>query len=472
MKKIALLILLVFGLSGCTVEVESIDFDQSNYVLLVGETVNSITTVFPDDATDPSLTYSSSNESVAKVFEGLIIGESKGTSVITAQALNGVSKSVTVTVGEAVRDLNLQSSSNLIDINDELNINISITPQDALYRNINWRSSNNNVIVVDANGKIRAVNPGTAEITAVAHNGIQRSIEITVKQPVVSISLSAPKNTINVLESSTITATINPQNATDQNLRWISSNTNVLTVNENGTIRGITPGTATITAISSNGITESVSITVLQLDPTSINLNSSQIGLLINDTFQLQATVAPSNANSTITWTSSNNSVARVSTGGMVTGVSDGFAVITARTTNGLTKSTVVYVRFDIGDYNVDELEPNGTMALADPIIRNGTTIFGNNSSKQDFDVYRFSLPANVNFRFVLAPDLDVDLDYFLTGLYDQSDNLLRAGLVTSELLVLDFTITRAGTYYVYVIYSSISPYSKGDDYVAYALWE
>jgi hypothetical protein len=129
-------------------------------------------------------------------------------------------------------------------------------------------------------------------------------------------------------------------------------------------------------------------------------------------------------------------------------------------------------VRFDIGDYNVDELEPNGTMALADPIIRNGTTIFGNNSSKQDFDVYRFSLPANVNFRFVLAPDLDVDLDYFLTGLYDQSDNLLRAGLVTSELLVLDFTITRAGTYYVYVIYSSISPYSKGDDYVAYALWE
>lgn len=472
MKKTAYLILLVIGLSGCSIEVESIEFDQSNYVLLVGETVNSITTVFPDDATEPSLTYSSSNESVAKVFDGLIIGESKGTSVITAQAANGVSKSATVTVGEAVRDINLQSSSNLIDINDELNINISITPQDALYRNINWRSSNNSVIVVDANGKIRAVNPGTAEITAVAHNGIQRNIQITVKQPVDSINLSAPNNTINVLESLTITATINPQNATDQNLRWISSNTNVLTVNEIGVVRGISPGTATITAISSNGITESISITVLQLDPTSISLNNSQIGLIINDSFQLQATVLPTNANSTITWTSSNNLVARVSTGGMVTGVSDGFAIITARTTNGLTRTTVVYVRFDIGDFIFNEIEPNDTMTLADSINRNGTTIVGNNSSKQDFDVYRVFLPANVDYRFALLPDLSVDLPYFLIGLYDQSDNLLRAGVVSGEVRVINFRITSPGTYYIYVLYSSTSPYSKGDDYIAYSEWE
>lgn len=472
MKKLIFLMVLVFALSGCTVEVESIEFDQSNYVLLVGETVNSITTVFPDDSTEPSLTYSSSNESVAKVFDGLIIGESKGTSVITAQAANGVSKSATVTVGEAVRDINLQSSSNLIDINDELNINISITPQDALYRNINWRSSNNSVIVVDANGKIRAVNPGTAEITAVAHNGIQRSIQITVKQPVDSINLSAPNNTINVLESLTITATINPQNATDQNLRWISSNTNVLTVNEIGVVRGISPGTATITAISSNGITESISITVLQLDPTSISLNNSQIGLIINDSFQLQATVLPTNANSTITWTSSNNLVARVSTGGMVTGVSDGFAIITARTTNGLTRTTVVYVRFDIGDFIFNEIEPNDTMTLADSINRNGTTIVGNNSSKQDFDVYRVFLPANVDYRFALLPDLSVDLPYFLIGLYDQSDNLLRAGVVSGEVRVINFRITSPGTYYIYVLYSSTSPYSKGDDYIAYSEWE
>lgn len=472
MKKLIFLMVLVFAISGCTVEVESIEFDQSNYVLLVGETVNSITTVFPDDSTEPSLTYSSSNESVAKVFDGLIIGESKGTSVITAQAANGVSKSATVTVGEAVRDINLQSSSNLIDINDELNINISITPQDALYRNINWRSSNNSVIVVDANGKIRAVNPGTAEITAVAHNGIQRSIQITVKQPVDSINLSAPNNTINVLESLTITATINPQNATDQNLRWISSNTNVLTVNEIGVVRGISPGTATITAISSNGITESISITVLQLDPTSISLNNSQIGLIINDSFQLQATVLPTNANSTITWTSSNNLVARVSTGGMVTGVSDGFAIITARTTNGLTRTTVVYVRFDIGDFIFNEIEPNDTMTLADSINRNGTTIVGNNSSKQDFDVYRVFLPANVDYRFALLPDLSVDLPYFLIGLYDQSDNLLRAGVVSGEVRVINFRITSPGTYYIYVLYSSTSPYSKGDDYIAYSEWE
>ena len=81
-------------------------------------------------------------------------------------------------------------------------------------------------------------------------------------------------------------------------------------------------------------------------------------------------------------------------------------------------------------------------------------------------------MPANVDYRFALLPDLSVDLPYFLIGLYDQSDNLLRAGMISGDVRVINFRITIPGTYYIYVLYSSTSPYSNGDDYVAYSEWE
>jgi len=637
MKKIFLLSLFLL-LAGCTVEVEDIIFEQNEYILLVGEAVDFDANVFPTDATDSSLIIESSNQNIASVRNGKITGISKGTTVISAVASNGLSRSVSVTVGEAVRSIGLTLTETVIDIGETIQINVSFSPSDSLYKELTWRSSNTDVVMVDNRGMITGLSPGTAQVIATAHNGvneavtilvkqavtsiqlvaskttinvteelalsatilpqnafdssvawrssnpnilnvndtgvvrglspgtatifvaatngIEANITITVFQPVTSVDLVAPKSTIDVSETMTIVANVLPTNASEKSITWSSSNPNVLTVDTNGVVRGVSPGTAdvkvttqngiektirltivqpvssidlsaskttinvdetatiftiirpinasntnltwsssnpgivsvsadgvvrgiatgtaTVTASSTNGISQTITINVVQLNPTSISMNRSQVGLEINESLQLQATMLPSNAIGALTWSSSDSSIATVSSNGEVTALSEGVATITVRTINGLQATTRIYVRYGIGDYIVNEVEPNGTIGLADLIPRNGSIFRGSNASKQDLDVFRVSLPANVTFTLIFTSNFNVDLQYFLIGLYDQNENLITVALPSSSgtTKFFDQTITSSGNYYIYVLYSSESPYTTGDSYTGYVYWQ
>ena len=154
--------------------------------------------------------------------------------------------------------------------------------------------------------------------------------------PVTSIRLD--KNSISLTEGDSyqLKATVSPSNATNKTVTWSSSNSSVTTVDNNGNVKAIKAGNATITA-KSGSVSATCSVTVQAKGPTeipvsSISLDSSSLDLTIGDTYRLKATVSPSNAtNKTVTWTSSNGTVASVDNDGNVKALKVGNATITAK---------------------------------------------------------------------------------------------------------------------------------------------
>ena len=142
------------------------------------------------------------------------------------------------------------------------------------------------------------------------------------------VSLDRTSLTLDVGNSTTLTATVSPSNATDKTVTWSSSNTSVATVS-NGTVMAVSAGTATITAMA--GSKTATCIITVEVPVSSVSLNYSSLTLTEGDSFTLTATVSPSNAtNKTVTWSSSNTSVATVSKG-TVKAVAAGTATITAK---------------------------------------------------------------------------------------------------------------------------------------------
>lgn len=148
-------------------------------------------------------------------------------------------------------------------------------------------------------------------------------------------------------KTETINAIITPENATRKGITWTSSDTNVATVT-NGVVKGISAGTATITATTKDGnFTDTCEVTVMQNAVTGIRISEKLIDLGMENKKQITATVMPDDAtDKSVEWTSENPEIATVSDNGTITGKSYGRTVVTATTTDGgYTAKCVVRVK-------------------------------------------------------------------------------------------------------------------------------
>ena len=185
---------------------------------------------------------------------------------------------------------------------------------------------------------------GTQTVT-VSYYGLTTSYEIIVKdiEPT-GITLNESDITLDVGDSYTgLSATVYPSNVPDKTVTWQSSNEQVATV-ENGTITAIAAGTAIITAKTVNNKTASCTVKVI-IPVRGIGLNKTSTTITKGNSETLTATITPSDAtNKTVTWTTSNSSVATLSNG-KVTAVAAGTATITAKSNNGKTATCTVTVK-------------------------------------------------------------------------------------------------------------------------------
>ena len=189
---------------------------------------------------------------------------------------------------------------------------------------------------------------GTSTFTVKAENDYGNdstqftlTIEAAANVPVDRVALSPSTLNLKEDETGTLTATVEPSNATNKNVTWESSNTSVATVDATGEVTAIGAGTATITVTTEDGnktATCAVTVTAATVSVTGVTLSQNEAHLYYNrtpNTLTLTATVAPDNAtDKTVTWTSSNPSVATVENG-VVTAVACGTAVITATAADG-----------------------------------------------------------------------------------------------------------------------------------------
>ena len=163
---------------------------------------------------------------------------------------------------------------------------------------------------------------------------------------VTSVSVAATSSTIDVGKATVVTATVLPADATDKTVKFTSSAPAVATVNEStGVVTGISAGTAVITASTNNGQTATVTITVVNIAVTKIDVTGTN-SITVTGTTTLSASITPADAtDKTVTWTSSDEKIATVGKDtGVVTGVAAGKATITATSSNGITGTFEVTV--------------------------------------------------------------------------------------------------------------------------------
>lgn len=213
------------------------------------------------------------------------------------------------------------------------------TPADATTPGVTWKSSNPSVATVSAAGLVSAKRRGTTTITCTAKDGggAKASCKITVNLAVAKISLDRTSLALNKGRVFTLKATVTPAAATNKAVTWKSSNTKVATVTSAGKVTFKARGTATITCTAKDGSGASASCKVTVRIPVSvINLGRSSATLLKGRTLDLRTGVGPASANNkTVSWKSSNTSVATVSPTGTVTATGKGTAVITCSARDG-----------------------------------------------------------------------------------------------------------------------------------------
>ena len=154
-----------------------------------------------------------------------------------------------------VNSVNLSTSAVELTEGDSYALTATILPSDADNKNVTWTSSNAEVASV-TNGKVTAIKPGTSTITVTTEDGQKTaSCVVTVVAkvyPVESVTLDKTSAELTEGESLTLTATVLPENATNKNVTWTSSNAEVASVT-NGIVTAHKPGTSTITVTTEDG---------------------------------------------------------------------------------------------------------------------------------------------------------------------------------------------------------------------------
>ena len=300
--------------------------------------------------------WSTSSPTVASVNSaGLVTALSAGTAVITAKAADGggayASCVVTVTNSQKVQSIALNNYTLNWPVGKSGTYKAVCTPDNASNKNVTWKSSNTSVAAVSSSGVLRAVAPGTATITCTAADGggAQAVSRVTVYQPVTSIVLNNTSLCWSIGKTGYFKAAVSPDNATNKNVTWKSSNTSVATVTSGGLLTAVGAGTATITctAADGSGVTAKCTVTVAPQPVTGITLNNTSLDWKISRTGYFKASITPDNAsNKRVTWKSSNTGVATVSSDGLLTAVGAGTATIkcTAADGSGVTAKCTVKV--------------------------------------------------------------------------------------------------------------------------------
>lgn len=348
--------------------VTSLSLDMTSITMEAGTSQTITPTVLPDNASNKTVLWSTSNSDVATVnSDGVVTGLSEGTAIITCttqgkplDADEPLTATCTVNVegGTAIRVKGVSIANAPVEAKpgDKFQLSAVINPSDATDKSVTWSSNNTGLASVNKNGYVEIKNSAqtgkTVRITVKTNDGdFTASCDIKIKASITPVSvtgvtLDKTSAEIDVGKTLQLVATVKPTEATDKSVTWSSSDTSVATVSNNGVVTGVKDGKAIITVTTAEGgFTATCSVTVGEGDPTvyvsGVKLDVTEKTLNVGDSFELIATVSPSNAtNKDVTWKSSDTNIAEVDSNGKVTAKKTGEVTITVVTDDGGFKAT------------------------------------------------------------------------------------------------------------------------------------
>lgn len=216
------------------VAVSGVALDKKVATINVGKTVTVKATVTPANAANKTLSWTSSNRTVATVSNGVVKGVKAGRVVITAKTTDGsnISATCTVTVKQPVTSISLSKKATMYT-GKKLTLKAKVNPANASNKALTWKSYNTKIAKVASNGVVTGVKAGTVKITATAKDGSRKSATctVTVRQSVSKITLSKTNVVLPKKGSSyNVKVTVAPKNAYNKNVAVKSAKTKVAKV--------------------------------------------------------------------------------------------------------------------------------------------------------------------------------------------------------------------------------------------------
>ncbi|MFR0556730.1 Ig-like domain-containing protein, partial [Pseudoscardovia radai] len=313
------------------IDVTGVTISTDSLELVEGQNGTLTASVAPSNATDKTITWSSSDDSVATVNNGIVTAVKEGGAIIKATASNGKYAQAVVTVKAKapeivdVKQIIVQPGTSTLTVGASQQLSAIVLPNNATNKTVTWKSNNASVAIVDQNGLATAVGEGSTQIVATSADGKisgYATVIVSKSQTTVDVtSVTLNKSALALTEGSseTLTATVAPSNATDKTVTWRSSDSSVATVSANGTVTAVKAGTATITA-TAGGKSATCTLTVnpATVPVTGVTVSPGSASVTVGQTTQLAAVVAPSNAtNKAVSWYSETPSVATVDANGL-----------------------------------------------------------------------------------------------------------------------------------------------------------
>jgi len=342
----------------------SVTLEESGTVYAwLGESLQLHAEVGPETA-ETKLSWTSSNTRYATVdANGVVTPVKEGTVTITVKTANGLKDTVKVQAADPKKPVSVtleESGTVYAWLGESLKLHAAVAPETAETK-LSWTSSSTRYATVDANGVVTPVKEGTATITVKTANGKKDTVKVQVADPKKPVSVTlAESGTVDAWVGVPLQlhAEVAPETA-ETKLSWTSSSTRYATVDASGVVTPVKTGTVTITVKTANGKKDSVKLKIAQpKEPVGLSLKpDGELILAEGEKLQLTAQLQPASAYGEIRWSSSNENCVAVDENGLLTGVSEGMAAVTAATGNGISAECIVEVRKYYGTSPVSDFE-------------------------------------------------------------------------------------------------------------------
>ena len=335
--------------------VSAVIVSPGQVTIFAGQTTT-LTTLVTDDRgmvlTGRPINYTSNNTQVATVSQtGVVTGISAGTATVTATSEGNTGTATVTVLPEPVATVEVSPASPSVNVGGTVQLTAiarNTSGQVLGGRVVSWASSAPGIASISSSGFVTGIALGTASMIATI-DGKQGSTLVSVRQPVASVTVTPSTSSITAGQTVPLTAILRDASnnvLTGRVVAWSSSNIAIATVSTSGVVTGVGGGSVTITA-SSEGKTGTATVTVTPKPVATVTVAPTTATVTVGATTTLVATARDADGavvpGASITWTTSNSARATVSSGGVVTGVSEGTATITA-TSNGKTGTATITV--------------------------------------------------------------------------------------------------------------------------------
>ncbi len=320
-------------------------------VLQAGKTAALKADCQPSDASNRKVTFTSTDDAVMKVTGTTMKAVAGGECqlIVASEQNPEVAEVWHVLVIQPVKKITVLADTMTVNVGEMLQMTAACEPADATMQSVTWTSRSPQIAAVDENGLVTALKKGRAEIVAKAVDGSGKSGSLTVQvaQPPTDITMQTPAVNLIAGERGQLKVQVLPSDANDKTVSWYSTDSTVATVDQSGRVTGVGRGECQIIAVCKANASLSAEATVNVIQRvTSVAFLESNLSVSVGDSYQLSWMVQPSDASiPDVSFSSSAPNKVTVDADGVIRGVAQGSATITATAVDGSREKAQLKVR-------------------------------------------------------------------------------------------------------------------------------